>query len=106
MAKTDAINCVFDVGFPSFLVCSKKPGLFVLKILLPFASMQGKMLLYIEIASLELDLKVKSYYVQELRGKRSVRFWLEGRVQDSRAETFSPPVRLASKPTQGAALYR
>lgn len=106
MAKTDAINCVFDVGFPSFLVCSKKPGLFVLKILLPFASMQGKTLLYTEIASLEPDLKVKSYYVRELRGKRSVQFWLEGTSQASRAEAFSPPVRLASKPTLGAALYR
>lgn len=42
----DAINCGFDVGFPSFLVCSKKPGFFVLKILLPFASMQEKTLLY------------------------------------------------------------
>lgn len=83
MAKTDAINCVFDVGFPSFLVCSKKPGLFVLKILLPFASMQEKTLLYTEIASLEPDLKVKSYYVRELRGKRSVQFWLEGTAQAS-----------------------
>lgn len=40
MAKTDAINCGLDVGFPSFLVCSKKPGFFVLKILSPFASVQ------------------------------------------------------------------
>lgn len=81
MVKTDAINCAFDVGFPSFLVCSKKPGLFVLKTLLPFASMQGRMLLYTEIASLELDLQVKTYYIRELRGKRRVQFWLEGTVQ-------------------------
>lgn len=61
MAKTDAINCGLDVGFPSFLVCSKKPGFFVLKILSPFASVQWKTLLYTEIMSCELDLQVKTY---------------------------------------------
>lgn len=61
MAKTDAINCGFDVGFPSFLDCSKKPGFFVLKILLPFASVQWKTLLHTEIVSCELDLQVKTY---------------------------------------------
>lgn len=61
MAKPDAINCGFDVGFPSFLVCCKKPGLFVLKILLPFASVPWKTLLSTEIVSCELDLQVKTY---------------------------------------------
>lgn len=82
MAQTDAINCGFDVGFPSFLVCSKKPGFFVLKILLPFASMQGKTLLYTEIVSHELDLQVKAYYTWELRGKGSMQFWLEAGGKD------------------------
>lgn len=62
MAKTDAINCGFDVGFPSFLVCSKKPGSFVLEILLPFASMQGKTSLYTEMVCHDLDLQVNTDY--------------------------------------------
>lgn len=52
MVKKDAINCGFDIEFPSFLVYSKKPEFFVLKILLPFASMQGKTLSYTKIMSM------------------------------------------------------